>query len=114
MTHNRTFVVRATASLFPSQFICPINPWRKTMKSRVLLHIAVMALGFSTAVPPARAESYPTRPIVLVSPFPAGGGVDVLCRHLAEKLRGSLGQSVIVENRSGGGGNVGAEAVARA
>lgn len=83
------------------------------MKSRVL-QIAVLALGLTAVTTSARTERYPTRPIVLVSPFPAGGGVDVLCRHLAEKLRGALGQPVIVENRSGGGGNVGAEAVARA
>jgi tripartite-type tricarboxylate transporter receptor subunit TctC len=84
------------------------------MKSRVLLQIAVLALGLTAVTTSARTEPYPIRPVVLVSPFPAGGGVDVLCRHLAEKLRGALGQPVIVENRSGGGGNVGTEAVARA
>jgi len=62
----------------------------------------------------ARGEAYPDRVIRMVNPFPPGGSVDVLARLLARKLSDDLGQQVIVENRTGAGGNVGAESVARA
>jgi tripartite-type tricarboxylate transporter receptor subunit TctC len=62
----------------------------------------------------ATAQSYPQRTVTLVVPLAAGGGPDVLCRLVAENLRNILGQQVIVENRVGAGGNIGAEVVARA
>jgi tripartite-type tricarboxylate transporter receptor subunit TctC len=62
----------------------------------------------------AQAQSYPSRPVHLIAPFPAGGLADVLARAVADELSRSLGQPVIVENRAGAGGNVGAEVVARA
>ncbi|WP_418321420.1 Bug family tripartite tricarboxylate transporter substrate binding protein [Piscinibacter sakaiensis] len=60
------------------------------------------------------AQDYPTRTITLVVPFAAGGGVDVMGRLLAEKLRASLGQQVIVDNKPGASGMLGALAVVRA
>ncbi|NVO17625.1 MAG: tripartite tricarboxylate transporter substrate binding protein [Rhodoplanes sp.] len=60
------------------------------------------------------APAWPTRPITLVVPFPAGGGNDAMARIVADKLSASLGQQVIVDNRGGGGGNIGTRAVARA
>ena len=62
----------------------------------------------------AQDAAYPTKPLTIVVPFSAGGGVDVMARLLAEKLRVSLGQSVIVENKAGGSGMIGTVAVARA
>jgi tripartite-type tricarboxylate transporter receptor subunit TctC len=62
----------------------------------------------------AMAQNYPSRPIRLVAPFPAGGLVDVLARALGDELSKSLGQPVIIENRAGAGGNIGADTVARA
>ena len=61
----------------------------------------------------AAAQDYPTRPITLICPFPAGGGSDILARMLAEELRDKLKQPVIVENRVGGGTVIAAQAVAR-
>jgi len=61
----------------------------------------------------AQAQTYPERPIRLIAPFPAGGLVDVLARAVGDELSKSLGQPVIVENRAGAGGNIGAEAVAK-
>jgi tripartite-type tricarboxylate transporter receptor subunit TctC len=67
------------------------------------------------AVAPAQAQSFPTRPITLVVPLPAGGTADLLCRFAADKAGGILGQQIIVENRPGGaGGRVAAEQVLRA
>ena len=62
----------------------------------------------------AQATDFPTKPIRFVVPYPPGGPLDTMARMLAEKVRGSLGQAVIVENRSGAGGNIGADLVAKA
>jgi tripartite-type tricarboxylate transporter receptor subunit TctC len=62
----------------------------------------------------ARAQAYPSRPITIVAPYPAGGPMDALARILAELMRTSLGQPVIIENVSGAGGSIGVGRVARA
>ena len=75
------------------------------------LAAAASAIGGSSVV---RAQSYPTRPITLDMPFAAGGPGDTLARILAEHMKGSLGQTVIVENVTGAAGSIGAGRVARA
>lgn len=75
---------------------------------------AIAALFASVASLPASAQNYPGQPIKLVVPFPAGGGVDLVARIIAAPLSQQLGQPVIVENRSGAGGAVGAVSVAQA
>ena len=69
-------------------------------------------LEFAVALPVA-AQDYPTRPIMLVVPFPAGGGNDALARVVAEKMSRTLGQQVVVENRGGAGGTIATRAVAK-
>ena len=76
---------------------------------RSIVQLALV-LGFSGMVHAA----YPDRPIKLVVPYPPGGATDVIGRILAKNLGDSLGQQVVVENRGGAGGNIGAEAVAKA
>jgi tripartite-type tricarboxylate transporter receptor subunit TctC len=72
---------------------------------------AVLVVGLASA---ASAQTYPNRPIRIIAPFPAGGLVDVLARAVGDELAKALGQPVIVENRPGAGGNIGADVVARA
>lgn len=61
----------------------------------------------------AAAQSYPTRVVRIVMPFAAGGGIDLFARILAKRLQENFGQNVIVDNRPGAGGNIGADLVAR-
>ncbi|WP_395710819.1 Bug family tripartite tricarboxylate transporter substrate binding protein [Reyranella sp.] len=64
--------------------------------------------------PAAQSDDYPSKPIKLVVPFAPGGSVDIVARILSQRLSEDLGQSVVVENRAGAGGNIGFEAVAKA
>ncbi len=73
-----------------------------------------LLLMLVAAVQIAAAQSYPTKPVRLLVPYPPGGPVDNVGRILAQPLSPILGQNVIVENRSGGGGSVGADAAAKA
>ena len=85
--------------------------------SRCLWTLAVASSLIGPAVgyqKSALAQSYPTRTVKIVVPFPAGGPLDFTARLLAEKLSDSLKQPFIVENRPGGAGNIGTEAVAKA
>jgi tripartite-type tricarboxylate transporter receptor subunit TctC len=81
------------------------------MKRRSLLAAAAVLAGTSSA---ARAQGWPDRPIRLVVPFAPGGGGDTLGRLAAQAAQAHLSQPLVVENRVGAGGNIGAEAVARA
>ncbi|MGE0799762.1 MAG: Bug family tripartite tricarboxylate transporter substrate binding protein [Lautropia sp.] len=75
--------------------------------------LSLVLLAFA-AVSAAQAQDFPTKPVHIVVPYPPGGGADIHARVVADKLAGVLGQSVIVENRAGASGNIGAQFVARA
>jgi tripartite-type tricarboxylate transporter receptor subunit TctC len=76
---------------------------------------AALVLGAASLATPALAQGgFPTRPVTLVIPYPPGGTIDILGRALAPGLEASLGQSVVIENRSGASGNIGTQRVARA
>jgi tripartite-type tricarboxylate transporter receptor subunit TctC len=79
--------------------------------SRLISIVALWLLGLAVE---ATAQTYPERVVRIVNPYPPGGSVDVMARILAQKLTDNLGQQVIVENRSGGGGNTGSDFVAKA
>ena len=80
---------------------------------RKLLAAVAIAVAFA-AFDKASAQNYPSRPITMVVPFAPGGPTDTIARILAEHMRGSLGQPVIIENVSGAGGSIGVARVARA
>lgn len=79
----------------------------KTLRRSFLLLALLAAAGVS-------AQTYPSGPIKLIVPFPAGGSVDMVARNVAKRLGDALGQPVLVDNRAGASGNIGAEAAARA
>ena len=79
---------------------------------RWLNRLVLGALSAAFAIG-ASAQPYPTKPIRIVVPFPAGGTTDVLARAAAQKLTETLGQPAVVDNRPGAGGNIGAELVAK-
>lgn len=81
------------------------------MNRRFALAAAAAVVLWSSG---ALAQAYPNRPVRIIAPFPAGGLADVLARAVGDEMTKTLGQPVVVENRAGAGGNVGAEVVANA
>ena len=77
---------------------------------RCLIAIAFVVLSTTTAL----AQGWPEKPVKIVVAYPPGGATDFLARLLADRLSANLGQAFVVENRSGGGGMIGANAVAKA
>jgi tripartite-type tricarboxylate transporter receptor subunit TctC len=81
---------------------------------RKFLHLAAgAAAALSAASRMARAQAYSSRPITIVVPFPAGGGLDTVARIIAEPMRASLRQPIIIENATGASGSIGVGRVAR-
>lgn len=81
----------------------------RTRRDLILYVAAAFACGA-----PAAAQTYPTRPITLVAPFPAGGSTDAIARIIGQEMSKGLGQQVVVDNKPGANGNVGSAAAARA
>ena len=79
-----------------------------------MLRCATLLLALLLALPVAAEEAWPNRPITILGGFPNGAGTDIYARKLAEPLTRALGQPVIVDNRSGAGGNIASDAVAKA
>ena len=84
------------------------------LSRRKFLHLAAGAAALPAFSQIARAQAYPTRPVTLVAPFPAGGPVDTIARILGEHMQGSLGRPFLVENVPGAAGSIGVGRVARA
>src|SRR5262245_19200681 len=81
---------------------------------RQFLHLAAGAAALATVSRIARAQAYPSRPVRVIVPATAGGGYDIPARLIGQWLSERLGQQFVIDNRPGGGGNIGTEAVVRA
>src|SRR5215218_10205649 len=80
----------------------------------LLLRFVVFATSLAACLAlPAAAQNFPTKPLRIVVPFPAGGGVDATARTVGQKLAEQLGQPVVVDNRPGAAGTIGADHVAK-
>lgn len=84
---------------------------RRSLASALAAATALVAFGLTC---PAHAQAWPTKPVRILVPFAAGGTTDILARAIAPELSKAFGQSFIVENKPGAGGNLGAETIARA
>jgi len=100
-----------------SQLISPNMQHRGRRRQNLIFSasalVALGAMGMATGMP-ALAQQWPTQAVRVVVPFAAGGGTDLLARMLARKFSESTGQSFVIENRVGAGGNIGSAAVAKA
>jgi tripartite-type tricarboxylate transporter receptor subunit TctC len=85
-----------------------------TFKTSIVRGLMVACLGLTALDAIAQTGNYPNRPVKVIIPFPPGGTLDAVGRQLAQKLSDQLGQPFVVENRAGGNGTIGADAVAKA
>ena len=84
------------------------------MKRQDVIHTLLAAWVGLVCGTSVQAQSYPTKPVRLIVPFPAGGATDLFARTLSQKLSEKMGTSLVVENRPGAGGTLGSDWVARA
>ena len=87
---------------------------RRGILRSVTLAAALAFTGVATMTPASAASNFPDKPITIIVPFSAGGTTDILARIIGQYLGEKFGESVVVENRAGAGGNIGAQAAARA
>ena len=78
------------------------------------LLVVLLCVVVAAAWQPAYGQQYPTKPIRMILPYPPGGGSDTIMRPFVQYLSERLGQQIVVDNRGGGGGSIGMEAVAHA
>ena len=84
------------------------------MQTRGRMALLLAACALAVAAPPAMAQDYPQKPIKMITPYPPGGPTDVLARAISQKLSERLGQPIVIDNRPGASGMIGADMVAKA
>src|SRR5678816_4963381 len=92
-----------------------MNKNAQRIRMTFILHpSSFILLIFALAIPAALAADYPTRPIRVIVPYPAGGPVDITIRAISPRLTESFKQPLVIDNRGGAGGTIGADLVAKA
>ena len=91
----------------------PHDPLPPSPQRRITLGLACAALALAAGPYAAHAQEWPSRPVRIVVPYPAGGAVDIVTRALADKLAAQWGQPVVIENKAGAGGLIGSDAVSK-
>jgi tripartite-type tricarboxylate transporter receptor subunit TctC len=91
-----------------------VEPETATMHARLDAFAIALTIVVAALLPAAADDKYPSRPITLIVPFPAGGGVDAMGRIVADKLSAALGQQVVVDNKGGAAGVIGTRLAAKA
>jgi tripartite-type tricarboxylate transporter receptor subunit TctC len=89
------------------------STWFERRSRTTILSAACIAIAAATLASGAVAQSYPTKPVRLIVPYAPGGGVDIIARATAQELSKRVNQQIIVDNRTGAGGNVGSDVVAK-
>jgi tripartite-type tricarboxylate transporter receptor subunit TctC len=108
-------MLRATLALVHARVdVCSARRWEGSMFSKCAIPFVVAVVACLDAAAQASAQPYPSRPITMIVPYAAGGGSDVIARNVAERMKASLGQPVIIENITGASGTIGTGRVARA
>src|SRR6478735_7414484 len=87
---------------------------RMKLPRRKFLHLAAAASALPVMSRMAWGQAYPTKPVRIIVPFPAGNASDIVARLIGQSLSARLGQSFVIDNRPGAGGNIGIEAVVKA
>jgi tripartite-type tricarboxylate transporter receptor subunit TctC len=90
-----------------------MKPFTRVLRSIASACSIALLAGAAATLPAAAQDRFPSQPIKIVVPYPAGGSTDLIARQFAEQLTRELGQTVIIDNRPGGGTNIGAEAVVK-
>src|SRR5438270_13609743 len=80
---------------------------------RIAMRLALCAVSLVCGVGLVQAQGFPAKPVRVVVPYPAGGSVDIVTRAVTQRLNAVWGQPIVVENKAGGGTQIGAEAVAK-
>src|SRR5882757_7945588 len=104
-------VLSRAAEIRRVEYGCPSTCWRLEMRTVSFAIAVTAAIGSCCS---AAAQTYPSRPITMIVPFPAGGGSDLLARTVAEDMKGSLGQPLVIENVTGASGSIGVARAVRA
>src|SRR6185295_18817718 len=99
-------------SRFPASVRCAAASWMSGLKAMTVARSLACVIAAVCAAGTAAAQTYPSKPIRMVVGFAPGGPADVMARLIGQRMTAALGQSIVIDNRAGAGGTIGARAVA--
>lgn len=114
MAFQRRGALGMTILIRVARWVHPLSDLADTMKISIVLSCLLLAIGPGLVVPVQAQQSYPSKPIHLVSPYPSGGSVTLVARIIADKLSENLGQPIVIDNKPGASTSISSEFVMRA